>query len=82
MIKNTATLTFAVRLEELDSAEPYLMKVLNFTLKPKYTPPQKQKYTHKYSTYFKDVPKEQIELLQRIYKYDIEIFGYPKTPFE
>ena len=71
-----------MQLEELDSAEPYLMKVLNFTLKPKYTPPQKQKYTHKYSSYFKDVPTEQIELLQRIYRYDIEIFGYPRTPFE
>ena len=71
-----------MQLEELDSAEPYLMKVLNFTLKPKYRPPQKQKYTHEYSTYFKDVPTEQIELLQRIYRYDIEIFGYPKTPFE
>jgi hypothetical protein len=73
---------FPVKLEELDSAEPYLMKALNFTLKPKYKPPQKQKYTNKYSEYFDKIPPEQIRQLQEVYKYDIDIFGYPKTPFE
>ncbi|XP_067952140.1 carbohydrate sulfotransferase 10-like isoform X2 [Watersipora subatra] len=70
-----------LKLEELEEAEPFLMKRLNFTINPKYRSPRKMK-NNAYRDKYLDVTSEQIRQLQVVYKYDIELFNYPQSPLE
>ena len=65
----------------MDEAEPYLMKKLQFVIKPEYKPPRKMK-NNKYLDKYRNIPQQQIRQLQEVYRHDLEIFNYPKTPFE
>ena len=65
----------------MDEAEPFLMKLLNFTIKPDYKPPRKLK-NNKYRNRYRNISKHQIRRLQEVYKYDLELFKYPKSPFD
>lgn len=35
----------------------------------------------KYSDYYRDLHPDVIEVLRRMYQWEIELFGYPHTPF-
>lgn len=65
----------------MDAAESYLMHQLRFTRKPEYKPPRKMK-NNNYSEKYETLSKKQIRELQYVYKFDIKLFGYPRTPFE
>lgn len=71
----------AVKLEEMNEAEPFLFQMLNFTSAPRYEPMQKGKYKKTYESYYKGISTENINQLHDIYRADIELFGYPSTPF-
>ena len=57
------------------------MKRLNIAEKPNYEPPTKLKNKDYRSSYNK-ISNELIIKLQNMYRYDIEVFGYPKSPFD
>lgn len=69
------------KLEDMDRSERYLMHKLNFTTSPQYKPPRKMK-NNDYKGRYQELSKEQIRQLQEAYKYDIEVFDYPKSPFD
>ena len=74
-------LHIAVKLEELDEAQAYLMKKFNFTISPDYRPPRRLK-NNNYMENYKNISDYQLQQLQEVYKYDIELFGFPKSPFD
>ena len=65
----------------MDEVESFLMKRLNFTIKPDYKPPRKLK-NNDYSKHYDTLSADQLEQLEQVYKYDIKLFDYPKTPFD
>ena len=76
------SLPVSVKLEEMDEAEPFIFKTLNFTSEPKYTPLRKGKYNNTYASHYTDIPKYNIEKIYDVYKADIDLFEYPHSPFE
>ena len=60
-------------------AEPYLREKLQIT-RTIYVPPRKLKHKT-YSESYTEISAKKINRLYQIYKYDIELFEYPKTPF-
>ena len=66
----------------MSEAEPFLFQTLNFTSQPKYTPLRKGKYNNTYNRHYVNVAHETIQQLHDIYKSDIELFDYPRTPFD
>lgn len=64
----------------MDVGEPFLLDKLKFT-RTVYVPPRKLKHKT-YGGKYKALSAVQIRQLHDIYKYDIELFGYPTSPFE
>jgi len=65
----------------MDKGKEYLMRQLNFSIQPKYKPPNKMKYKNLYRDYYTGLPENVIQQLQIMYKDDIALFDYPNSPF-
>ena len=66
----------------MEVAEPFILDRLKFKHHPKYQPPAKGVFSNNYSEFYSALPDETISLLAEIYKDDINLFGYPETPFK
>ncbi|XP_067949918.1 carbohydrate sulfotransferase 12-like isoform X2 [Watersipora subatra] len=72
-----------VKMEEMAEAEPFIKQKLNFSkTELHYKPRRKGKFSNTYASYYRTLTDNHIKKLQDIYKDDIELFGYPRTPFE
>ena len=74
-------IAISVKMEDMEEAEPFMFDKLNF-ISPLSHSYNKNAYSNPYANYYKNIPPEQIEKLNEIYKTDIEVFEYPNTPFQ
>ena len=73
---------FVVKMEEMAEAKPYIMNKLKFSKTDMIYVKMKGNYNYTYASYYKHIPEAHIKQLQDIYRYDIKIMDYPKSPFE